>query len=116
MKNQVLEQIKKMVESAKGQEMKVFSLEVKAEDSVAVFSTVIVEQNPEQVYNTIDEQYRDKVVGFEPVMYRSYTEQDSARISYFRMVLEEEAQKRFDEEKESYINAKARWCSKFGCD
>lgn len=116
MKNQVLEQIKKMVESAKAQGMESFNLEVEAKDSVAVISTAVAEQNPERVYNRIDEQYRDKVIGFEPVMCHFYGRYKPASFSHFKMVLEKEAQKRFDEEKANYYDAKARWCSKYGCD
>lgn len=83
-------------------------LRKEAEDSLACISTKCRETDEELakvVINRIPEKYRDHVIGFK-----------NEGGSEYSMVLDKEAQEKFDKNLKEYYRNKSEWCAKYGCN
>lgn len=96
-----------LVAEVKANGIETILLRKEAEDSLACISVKCRETDEELaevIINRIPEKYRDHVIGFK-YEDRSYS-----------MVMDKEAQEKFDKALREYYHNKAEWCARYGCN
>lgn len=76
--------------------------------------TFFTDENITRIVNRIPEKYRSHMIGFRPKYVTYFVGVKS--FGYAVPVFEGEWDKMFWDERRAYIDKKAEWCSKYGCD
>lgn len=75
----------------------------------------VTDEEAEVFYNAYG--FRSEhLTGFRLRLYKYWGDKFAATLDCIWPIFDEETDKEFNESRDSYMNAKAEWCSKYGCD